>query len=436
MPKTTSNEPRDTAAAAAAAAAASVSEERLWDRLTAMARIGGAPRGGVNRPAFSPLDAQAQRRLADWALARGFDVSRDEAGNLFVRRAGTDPDAAPVLTGSHLDTQPTGGKFDGAYGVMAGFEVLEAIEDSGIATRRPIEVVAWANEEGSRFQPGTTGSAVFASTYPLESILDNCDPEGVSLRDALAATGEAVGVPLRRRGSSDGKPALAAYVEAHIEQGPRLEDAGCTIGVVTGIQGMRRFAVDVHGEEAHAGTTPRAARKDALVAAVRILTALQAETADAEDITRFTVGRMVVEPGSPNTVPGHVHFTIDLRHPSNAALEHLGRRIHAIAAAEAAPCTAAATDISWTAPTVFARPVVDAVRIAAKRQGHTHMDLPSGAGHDAMQINPLCPAGMVFVPCLRGVSHNEAESATPADLAAGTRVLAEVLVALANDAVG
>jgi beta-ureidopropionase / N-carbamoyl-L-amino-acid hydrolase len=409
--------------------AKSVNEQRLWQRHADMARLGGTPKGGVNRQALSAEDAAARNQLAQWAQARGFAVFTDAIGNLFVRRDGTDPAAAPILSGSHMDSQPTGGRFDGMYGVLAAFEALEALEDAGIKTKRPVMAVAWTNEEGSRFQPGAMGSAVFAGTYKLDDMLAQKDWKGVLLRDALAETLAAAPAPRR-----DGPPGFPvdSYIEAHIEQGPRLENAATTIGVVTAIQGSRRYIVTVEGEEAHAGTTPRAARKDAYAAATRIAAAMYEATTDAPDTLRFTIGRVEVSPGSPNTVPGKVVFTIDMRHPENAVLEAHERTLQAIVAAKAAPCPAAIERVTNVAPTDFDPQVIGLVRDKAEALGLSHMDMPSGAGHDAMHIAKLCPAGMIFVPCERGISHNEIENATPQDLAAGTKVLVEVIEALAN----
>ncbi|MFM9969045.1 MAG: Zn-dependent hydrolase [Burkholderiales bacterium] len=413
------------------AAVAAVSQERLWQRHMELARIGGLPAGGVKRLALTEEDMLAQRVLLHWAGDRGYKCWRDEIGNIFVRRDGSDSEAAPIMTGSHLDTQPTGGKFDGAYGVLAGFEVLEAFDDAGVTTRRPVEVVAWMNEEGSRFVPGAMGSAVFAGTAALADMLARTDPAGISVSAALAQTAEACPIAARALGSV--RP--AAYVEAHIEQGPRLEGEGATIGVVLGIQGIRRFSVEVIGEEAHAGTTPRRHRKDAVSAATAAIAALEHLTADNEDAIRFTVGRMEVFPNSPNTIPGRVTFSIDLRHPDEDLLTRLGERIHEVACDAVATrrCTATVVNISFVKPTTFAPKVVDLVRRMANELGIRNLDLPSGAGHDAMHLSRACPTGMIFVPCLHGVSHNEAESATPEDLAAGTRVLARVVLQMANE---
>lgn len=406
-----------------------VKEDRLWQRHADMAKLGRTPKGGVNRQALSAEDAAARNLLGAWAKARGFSTFTDAIGNLFVQRPGGDPHAAPVMSGSHMDSQPTGGRFDGMYGVLAAFEALEALEDAGVKTKRPVMAVAWTNEEGSRFQPGAMGSAVFAGHNRLDEMLAVKDWKGVVLKDALAETLKAA--PTTLRPGAPGFP-VDSYVEAHIEQGPRLENDKKTIGVVTAIQGSRRYIVTVDGEEAHAGTTPRAARKDAYAAATRIASAMYEVTTDADDTLRFTIGRVDVAPGSPNTVPGKATFTIDMRHPRNDVLEAHEKMLEQIVDSRAAPCPARIERVTNVAPTDFDSIVIDLVRAKANELKFSNMDMPSGAGHDAMHIAKLCPAGMIFVPCERGISHNEAENATPSDLAAGTKVLVEVLEALAN----
>ena len=410
-------------------AAEAIREERLWRRHADMARLGGTPKGGVNRQALSAEDAAARNLLGSWARARGFAISTDAIGNLFVRREGTDPNALPVMSGSHMDSQPTGGRFDGMYGVLAAFEALEALEDAGVKTKRPVVAVAWTNEEGSRFQPGAMGSAVFAGHNDLDEMLQAKDWKGVVLKDALAETLKAAPAPI-----FDGRPGfpLDGYVEAHIEQGPRLENERKTIGVVTAIQGSRRYIVTTEGEEAHAGTTPRAARKDAFAAALRIAQAMYEATTDQDDTLRFTIGRVDVAPGSPNTVPGRTTFTIDMRHPDDAVLDVHEKKLKEIVAARAAPCTSGIERVVAVPPTKFDPMVIDLVRAKTNSLRLSNMDMPSGAGHDAMHIAHLCPTGMIFVPCERGISHNEIENATPQDLADGARVLVEVLAALAN----
>ena len=416
------------ARAEALAAAATVDESRLWSRQMAMAEIGATAKGGVNRAALSDEDRRARRLMLEWAGDLGFEVATDDIANLYIRRPGRQADAAPVVTGSHLDSQPRGGKFDGAYGVIGGFEALEAIAQAGIETARPIDVVAWTNEEGGRFQPGAMGSAVFAGVMRLEDQLGLVDSEGVTLEDALAETlASTPELPCRPLGHP-----FAAYVEAHIEQGPRLENEGLTIGAVTGIQGIYWFTVEVSGAEAHAGTTPLRARRDALKAAVAMVTALEGLMADESDTVRFTVGRFECHPGSPATVPGGAFFTIDFRHPDPDLIARINAQIAPTCEAHARGCTVTVRPIMEIPPLVFDPTLIDMVEGYAASLGHPVMRMPSGAGHDAGHINHLCRSGMIFVPCERGVSHNEAENATPADLAAGARTLAACLVDLAN----
>lgn len=405
-----------------------IDEDRLWQRHEALGAIGGTPKGGVNRQALTAEEAVARKLIAGWAKELGFGIATDPIGNMFIRREGTDPTATPVVSGSHIDTQPTGGKYDGAYGVLAAFEVLESLERAGVKTRRPLEAAIWMNEEGSRFQPGCVGSGVFVGKKDLEPMLDMQDRAGISVREALVpvleATPEATQRPLNTP--------IHAYLEAHIEQGPRLEAEGLQIGVVTSIQGMRRFEIDIEGEEAHAGTTPRKSRKDALSAAVRIIAALEELMHDPDDVVRFTVGRLEVSPGSPNVVPGHVHFSIDFRHPDTKVLQERGDAVERIAVEKGAPCPVTVKGFGTNPPVHFPTDIVDTVRRGAARLELPSMDMPSGAGHDAGLISAVAPVGMVFVPCVKGISHNELERASAADLAAGTRVLAEAMVELAN----
>jgi len=407
---------------------AAVSEERLWDRHMEIAKIGATGRGGVNRQALSPEDAEARLRVLDWSAARGFTAAADDIGNLFIRRAGSDPEALPVVSGSHIDSQPTGGNFDGVYGVLAALEVLDAASDADVQTKRPLEAVIWTNEEGSRFQPTTMGSTVFAGSLALETALDTVDSEGISVREALAETQARMGVAEHRAFRAP----MAAYLEAHIEQGPVLEATEKTIGIVSGIQGLRWFRIEVTGEEGHAGTTPEANRKDALVAALAMVTALREFMADPDDRVRFTVGRFEVSPNSPNTVPGRVLFTIDFRHPDAEVLARLGDQVEGICRAKAGGCAVTVEETISSPPTEFDPAVRDLLRAAAARQALAHMDMVSGATHDAKYMADLTPSGMIFVPCAGGLSHNEAESATPKDLAEGTRLLAEAMLRLAN----
>jgi N-carbamoyl-L-amino-acid hydrolase len=405
-----------------------VDETRLWQRHAQMAQIGAIPGDGVNRAAFSTEDIRARRLLVSWAEARNFEVSMDGIGNVFVRRPGLEPNAAPVLSGSHMDSQPRGGRFDGIYGVLAALEAIEAIDEAGVKTRRSIELVAWSNEEGGRFSPCTMGSAVYTGAKTLGEVAGAQDNDGVVLRDALAETLAALPHVRKREFNA---PA-AAYIEAHIEQGPLLELEGKTIGVVTGIQGLRWFNVEVFGETAHAGTTPLRVRKDAVRAAVAVIQALAEHIRDPDDIVRFTVGRMLVTPNSSNSVASHVLFSVDLRHPDLATVQQLGESVAEIARQAAAPCTVKITPTLHDDPCTFDASVVASIENAAGRLGLAHMRLPSGASHDAMYMSRVCPTGMIFVPCEKGVSHNEAENATPGDLAAGARVLTATLLDLAS----
>ncbi len=406
---------------------AAVDERRLWARHEKMARIGATPGGGVNRQALSPEDAAARQLMVRWAQDLDLTTATDPIGNLYVRLPGTEAGLAPVLTGSHLDSQPTGGRFDGTYGVLAGLEALQAIRQSGVQPRRPIDLVAWTNEEGSRFLPGCMGSGVFSGLMSIEELRPATDWNGTTVESALATLHAATpDVP------TYAAPPPHAYLEAHIEQGPLLETADTTIGVVTGIQGARRYAVEVTGEEAHAGTTPLKNRRDALRTAITMVAELNREMEAGGEAVRFTVGRFDVEPGSPNTVPGRVQFSIDFRHPDLTAMKQLGGRIEPICQANAGSCSVYVQLIDDMPPTAFAPAVVDLVDRQTAALGYSKMRLPSGAGHDAMYLARVCPTGMIFVPCEKGISHNEAENAKPDDLAAGARVLTACLVELTD----
>lgn len=405
-----------------------VDQERLWQRLMEMAKIGAIPGGGVNRAAFSAEDIAARKLLIAWAQAYKFAIAVDAIGNLFIRRAGTDAHAAPVMTGSHMDSQPRGGRFDGIYGVLAGLEAIEAMELAGVKTRRPVELVAWSNEEGGRFAPCTMGSAVYTKAIPLSDFLEVRDNEGIALREALAQTLHAMPTLDKRELNA---PA-AAYIETHIEQGPLLEQEGKTIGVVTGIQGLRWFNVEIFGESAHAGTTPLAGRRDALREAIAAINALHELARDPDDAVRFTIGRMLVTPNSPNSVPSHVMFSVDLRHPDPATISRLGRAVEPAVRKALTHCTAKITPTLHDDPCAFDPAVAQSVERAAQALKLAHRRMPSGASHDANYMARVCPTGMIFVPCEKGISHNEAENAKPGDLAAGARTLTAALLELAN----
>jgi beta-ureidopropionase / N-carbamoyl-L-amino-acid hydrolase len=401
---------------------------RLWARLMDLARFGARQDGGVDRQTLTEAEIVARAEVVAWSRTLGLSPYTDAAANLFLRFEGSDPTLPPVLTGSHIDSQPTGGKFDGAYGVLAAFEAVQAMREAGLTPRRPIEIVAWTNEEGSRFSPGMTGSDLFTGTRALENIEDNRDSAGVRLGDALARVLAAdIDVPHRAFGFP-----VAAFVEAHIEQGPLLERARIPVGVVTGIQGTRRYRVRVRGEAAHAGTTERHERKDALMAAVRIIAAIDSAALDPPDI-KLTVGLFEVTPNAPSVVPAEVLFSIDVRHPDNAVVDSLDLRIRELIESRRGPCSVDFNQIQHAPSLEFDPRIRARIAAAADAIGIAHQDIYSAAGHDARPLHYVCPTGMIFVPCRDGVSHNPAEWAELPDLAAGTRVLADTVWHLANE---
>jgi N-carbamoyl-L-amino-acid hydrolase len=412
-------------------AVAAVDEARQWDRLMRMAQLGAIPGEGVNRAALTDLDHEARRLLLGWGTAIGLAPSVDRLGNLFLRHEGTERGLAPVLTGSHMDSQPNGGRFDGIWGVVAALEAVQALREAGVATRRPIEIVAWTNEEGGRFAPGCMGSMAYAGHSKPDTWDDVADNDGLTfgaeLRRMLAAEAD---IPRRGLGVVDGA-APHAYVEAHIEQGPLLEAGGLDIGVVEGIQGSRWFLVEILGKSDHAGTTPLGLRKDAVQDMLRAITALNALMHDPEDVLRFTVARIEVSPNTSNSVAERARFTIDFRHPDAAVLTARGDAIEATVQAALTRCTATVTERFHALPSRFDRGVVDAVERSAKAQGLRALRMSSGAFHDAQFMAALCPSGMIFVPSRGGVSHHPNEYSSPAQLAAGARVLAATLVELA-----
>ena len=399
---------------------------RLLARLDTFAAIGGTPAGGVNRPALGVEDRAARELLAALGAARGFSVFQDAAANLFLRRAGADNDRPPFLIGSHLDSQPTGGRFDGALGTLAALEVLETLEDNGIVTAGPIELVAWTNEEGSRFSPGAFGSQVHATGAFPSGWQDAVDGNGIRLVDELAATlaalPEAIERPL-------GRPA-AGYIELHIEQGPLLERQGALIGVVEGIQGTRWLEVTIKGQVAHAGTTPLADRRDAMAVAASVIARLQATVMPSDSDARLTVGRLTLAPGAVNVIPGEVTFSIDLRHPNGCEIDRLEAEIGALAAetATSGGCQASLRRSMDVAPAHFDDRLTGIIQGVALKRGFPTRRMFSGAFHDALFMARLCPAAMIFVPCRNGLSHNEAEYVEPRQAVAGAQVLCDATI--------
>ncbi|WP_261535235.1 Zn-dependent hydrolase [Burkholderia multivorans] len=400
-----------------------VNQQRLWDSLTEMATIGATARGGSCRLALSDDEVRGRRRFIAWCEAAGCEIRIDPIGNLFARRPGTEPDAPAVMCGSHLDTQPLGGRFDGVYGVLAGLEAIRTLNEHGIATRHPIDVVAWTNEEGSRFTPGMMGSAVYAGKLDLDDALARpCMHTGVRLGDELERTGFAG--PARERQMPK------AYFEAHIEQGPVLENAGVPIGVVTGVQGIVELDVTVTGFESHAGTTPMSVRKDAMGVAAAMIAAIVEHGHGFDADARVTVGHLACQPNSPSTIPGQVRFSVDVRHPSRSALQRLVTDIGAICTQRTA-LRGTHVDVQLIAeydPIAFDAACIERVRQATIAAGYPYLEMFSGAGHDAVNLSYVAPSAMVFVPCKAGLSHNEAEDADPVHLAQGASVLANLLV--------
>jgi N-carbamoyl-L-amino-acid hydrolase len=402
---------------------ATINAQRLWDSLMQLAGIGATKKGGVCRLALSDLDGEARALFIGWCKEAGCSVKVDAIGNIFARRSGQDAHAPAVVTGSHIDTQPSGGKFDGNYGVLAGLEVVRTLNDLRLKTRASIEVAVWTNEEGSRFTPGMMGSGVFVGEFELEAVLQRADIDGVSVGDALRRIGYA---GAERAG---GRP-LGAYFEAHIEQGPILENERKVLGVVLGALGLRWYDVVISGQDAHAGPTPMRLRKDALVAAARIVAEVNTLADRYRPDGRGTVGFMQVKPNSRNVVPGEVRFSVDLRHAEDAPLERMEREMRAACEhlASAERCTASVERVACYPACRFDSGCVSAVRQVAQQLGLSHMDIVSGAGHDAIYLARVCPTGMIFVPCEGGISHNEIENAKPEHLAAGCNVLLQVML--------
>jgi N-carbamoyl-L-amino-acid hydrolase len=400
-----------------------VNGSRLWDSLMELARIGATPKGGVCRLTLTDLDRQGRDLVTRWAREAGMTVTIDKIGNGFMRRPGRDNSLPPIMTGSHIDTQPTGGKFDGNYGVLAGLEVVRTLNDHGIETEAPIEVAFWTNEEGSRFVPVMMGSGVFAKAFTLEHAYAATDSEGKTVKGELERIGYV--------GSQEpGDHPIGAYFESHIEQGPVLEDNARTIGVVTGVLGIRWYDCVVTGMEAHAGPTPMALRKDALQAAAQLMQEVVACAHRHPPHGRGTVGMVQVHPNSRNVIPGQVKFSIDLRNATDADCEAMDADIRAVAdrISRETGLPIAINLVSSYPAQPFHADCVDAVARAAKALGYSHMPVVSGAGHDAVYMARLAPAGMVFIPCKDGISHNEIEDATPADITAGCNVLMHAML--------
>jgi len=400
-----------------------INGKRLWNSLMELAQIGATDKGGVKRLALTDLDRQGRDLVVQWAKAEGLSVTVDAIGNVFMRREGTNPTLRPIVTGSHIDTQPTGGKFDGNYGVLAGLEVVRTLNERGVRTEAPIEVAFWTNEEGSRFVPVMMGSGVFCGAFSLETAYAARDVDGKSVGDELKRIGyHGDQVP--------GDHPIGAYFEAHIEQGPVLEDANKVIGVVPAVMGLSWYDCTVTGMEAHAGPTPMHLRRDALQVATTIMQETVAIANRYPPYGRGTVGMVQVFPNSRNVIPGQVKFSIDLRNVTGDLLDTMHGEIEAFVERTRRETGLAIVleRVSYYPPCPFHPDCVGAVRAATEKLGYSTMDVVSGAGHDAIYVARLAPAGMIFVPCKDGISHNEIEDAQPGHLEAGCNVLLHAML--------
>ena len=395
-----------------------INSERLWDSLMEMAKIGPGVAGGNNRQTLTDEDREGRQLFLDWCKAAGCTMGLDQMGNMFARREGTDPEALPVYVGSHLDTQPTGGKYDGVLGVLGGLEILRTMSDLDIKTKHPIVVVNWTNEEGTRFAPAMLSSGVFAGVHTQDWAYDRVDAEGKAFGDELQRIGW--------RGDEDvGARKMHAFFELHIEQGPILEAENKQIGIVTHGQGLSWTQVEITGKDAHTGSTPMPMRKNAGLAMARVLDRVEAIALSYAPHAVGAAGHIDVYPNSRNVIPGKVVFTIDFRSPDLTVITDMEARLRTEAKAI---CDAMGMEIEFEKvggfdPVAFDATCVQALRRAAERLGYSHMDLISGAGHDACWINKVAPTAMVMCPCVDGLSHNEAEDISQEWAAAGADVL-------------
>lgn len=404
-----------------------INGDRLWDMLMEMAKIGPGIAGGNNRQTLTDHDAEGRQLFQAWCEAEGMTMAVDEMGTMFARREGTDPTLPPVMVGSHLDTQPTGGKYDGVLGVLGGLEIIRSLNEMGIKTRHPIEVVNWTNEEGTRFSPPMLASGVFAGVHTLDWAYARSDAEG-----------KTVGAELERIGwkgeEKVGSRALKAFFELHIEQGPILEDEGVDIGVVTHGQGLNWLQVTLIGKESHTGSTPMPKRVNAGLGMARITQLVDEIAWSYAPLAVGAVGHCDVYPNSRNIIPGKVVFTVDFRHPDQSVIDEMEQKLRS-GAQLICDEIGLAMEIEQAGkfdPVKFDDGCVSAIRRAAERLGYSHRDIVSGAGHDACWINRVAPTAMIMCPCVDGLSHNEAEEITKEWATAGADVLFHAVVETAG----
>ncbi|MEQ1647786.1 MAG: Zn-dependent hydrolase [Hyphomicrobiaceae bacterium] len=404
-----------------------INGSRLWDALMEMAKIGATAKGGCNRQALTDLDKQGRDLFVRWCKDAGCSVAVDQIGNIFARREGADASLPPVMFGSHLDTQPTGGKFDGVLGTLAALEVVCSLNDLRIKTRHPIEIAMWTNEEGARFSPAMTASGVFAGAFSLAYTRALKDFEGKSFGDELDRIGYAGALPV------GGRP-VHAFFELHIEQGPILEEEGTDIGIVVAAQGQRWYEIDIVGQDSHAGSTPMERRRDALLGAARLIDGVNRIGRMMMPDGRATCGVITVSPASRNVIPGRAFLTAEVRHPDELKLEVMARALANLASDVSREL---GLEIAIKQTNIFpAQPfdteLLDIIRKAASTHGLSHRDIVSGAGHDAVYLARVCPAAMIFVPCVGGISHNEAEDCKPQWVTNGANVLLQAVLAKAE----
>ena len=405
-----------------------INGDRLWGSLMEMAKIGATPKGGVCRLALTDLDRQGRDLFVRWCREAGCTVKVDRMGNIFARRAGRNNDLAPVGTGSHLDSQPTGGRFDGVYGVLAGLEVIRTLNDLGLETERPVEASVWTNEEGSRFAPAMVASGVYAGVFTLEYGLSRADADGLTMGEELQRIGYAGTEPVGGR-------AVHAFFETHIEQGPILEAEGQTIGVVTDAQGQRWYELTLTGQDSHAGPTPMPVRRDALLGAARVIQLVNEIGLNHAPRAVSTVGMINSYPNSRNVIPGRTFLTVDFRCPDNDELARMDAELK-----EGVARIAAQGRLEFDLKQIFQydcvhfdESCVAMVRAGAQALGYSTRDIVSGAGHDACYMSQVTPTAMIFVPCIGGISHNEIEDAKPEWIEAGGNVLLQAMLAKANE---
>jgi beta-ureidopropionase / N-carbamoyl-L-amino-acid hydrolase len=394
-----------------------INAQRLWESLMETARIGATAKGGICRLTLTDLDRQVRDWLKAQCQALGCTVTVDEVGNMFATRPGKNPSLPPIAIGSHLDTQPTGGKFDGPLGVLAGLEALRTLHDHGHTTSAPVELVNWTNEEGARFAPAMLASGVFAGVFTADYAYGRTDRDGKTFGDELQRIGY-------RGPEKAGTRKLAGMFELHIEQGPILEHEGRTIGIVQGAQGVRWYDITITGQDAHAGAMPMALRKDALLGAARVIERVDAIARDLPDAVG-TVGVIDNKSNSRNVIPGEVFFTVDFRHPQEKCLDWMEMQLQDALAETLTPMQLIYRENRiWASPPVhFSPELIDCVRVAVETAGLSYRDIVSGAGHDSVYIARVAPTTMIFVPSRDGISHNEAEWTSLEDCAAGAQVL-------------